>query len=409
VFVRCPKRDLTLRADSLESYGDESRLFLLGHVHYVEPRLDLTSDFLTYHQQFERMVATSNVVARLPSGSTLRGPIVDYYRVMPGVRDVTRLLATQRPTITIVQKDSVGKSDTLTVLANMVNMIGDSVVYASGTVVMTRPEVEAKGDSLFLDSDKGLMVLMRDPSITGRKDRPFTLTGIRLELTSTDKKLSRVVAKGQGKAVSEDMTLTSDTIDLRVSNDLLDRAIAWGPGRARANSATQQIVADSIDVLMPGQRVRELHAVRAAAAEAQPDTSRFKADTVDWLRGDTIVALFDTAATRDTTRTAQIKELVANGKARSWYHVAPSDTAMRVAAINYVTGRQITVAFKQRRASNVTVIEKATGVYAEPKPPAKPKADSTKAPTKAAPSKTVPSKAPATTAPPKPAPPKPPR
>jgi hypothetical protein len=205
-----------------------------------------------------------------------------------------------------------------------------------------------------------------------------------------------VLAMGQGKAVSEDMTLASDTIDLRVSNDLLDRAIAWGPGRARANSATQQIVADSIDVRMPGQRVRELHAVRAAAAEAQPDTSRFRADTVDWLRGDTIVARFDSAATRDTTRVAQIKELVANGKARSWYHVAPSDTSLRQSAINYVTGRQITVAFQQRKASNVTVIEKAAGVYAEPKPPAKPKAEATT--TKAAKATTT-----------KPAPPKPPR
>jgi len=396
VIVRCPTRNITLRADSLESYGDESRLFLLGHVHYVEPRLDLTSDFLTYHQQFERIVATSNVVAILPNGSTLRGPTVDYFRVMPGVRDVTRLLAPQRPTITVVQKDSTGKSDTLTVLANTVNMVGDSLVYASGAVVMTRPEVEGKGDSLFLDSENELMVLMRDPSITGRKDRPFTLSGVRLELTSANHKLQRVLAMGQGKAVSEDMTLASDTIDLRVSNDLLDRAIAWGPGRAKANSATQQIVADSIDVRMPGQRVRELHAVRAAAAEAQPDTSRFKADTVDWLRGDTIVARFDSAATRDTTRVAQIKELVANGKARSWYHLPPSDTSLRQSAINYVTGRQITVAFQQRKASNVTVIEKAAGVYAEPKPPANPKAEATN--TKATK---------ATTA--KPAPPKPPR
>jgi hypothetical protein len=253
---------------------------------------------------------------------------------------------------------------------------------------------------------------MREPSITGRKDRPFTLTGVRLEMTSANRKLSRVLAMGQGKAVSEDMTLASDTIDLRVSNDLLDRAIAWGPGRAKANSATQQIVADSIDVRMPGQRVRELHAVRAAAAEAQPDTSRFKADTVDWLRGDTIVARFDTAATRDSTRTAQIKELVANGTARSWYHVAPSDTSLRKSAINYVTGRQITVAFQQRRASIVTIIDRASGVYAEPRPPAKPKAEasttakssSTKTPpTKAPPTKTTPTKTtPAKTAPPKP-------
>ena len=72
VLVRCPASELTLRADSLESYGDEGRVFLLGDVRYNEPRLTLTSDFLTYHQRDERIVANGNVDARLPSGSTMR-------------------------------------------------------------------------------------------------------------------------------------------------------------------------------------------------------------------------------------------------------------------------------------------------------------------------------------------------
>src|SRR5689334_22092056 len=50
IVVRCPSRELHLSADSLESYGDEGRIFLVGRVHYDEPRLSLTSDYLTYHQ-----------------------------------------------------------------------------------------------------------------------------------------------------------------------------------------------------------------------------------------------------------------------------------------------------------------------------------------------------------------------
>lgn len=373
VFGRCPGKEITLRADSMESYGDEGRVFLLGHVEYREPRLTLTSDRLTYHQFTERIVATERVVARLPSGSTLRGNLVDYYRATE-TRPATRLYATQRPTIAIVQKDSTGavSPDTLIVLANHVNMIGDSLVYAGGDVVLTRPDVEARGDSATIDSEQELMVLMRNPSITGRKDRPYTLTGTRIEMTSTDRKLSRVLALGNGKAESEDMTLASDTIDLRVADDLLQRAIAWGPSRATASSPTQQIAADSIDVAMPGQRLREMHAVRGAAAEGQPDTSKFRADTVDWLRGDTIVARFDTATTRDSTRQVQLRELLARGGARSYYHMLPSDTTIRRAAINYVVGRQIVVAFAQRRASKVTVTDRAAGVYVEPKPEPRP-------------------------------------
>ena len=378
IAVRCPSRDLRLKADSLESYGDEGRIFLVGHVHYDEPRLSLTSDFLTYHQLTEHIFASSNVVALSPrSGSTLRGPTLEYFRVMPD-RPATRIVAIQRPTVTLIQRDSTGSPrDTLVVVADRITMIGDSLVYAGGKAVMTRPEVVARGDSVLIDSDRQLMVLMREPSITGQTERPYTLTGVRIEMTTKERKLDRVVAMGQGKAVSQDMTLMSDTIDLRIADDLLQRAIAWGPGRARVTSATQQILADSIDVTMPGQHIRELHAVRGAFAEGQPDTTRFKADTVDWLRGDTIVATFDSAATKDTSRGVQIRELLARGSARSYYHMAPSDTSIRKAAINYVNGKQIVVAFAQRRPSRVTVTGKASGMYVEPKP-------DTKAATKAA-------------------------
>ncbi len=383
IVVRCPSRDLRLRADSLESYGDEARIFLVGNVHYDEPRLSLTSDYLTYRQLTEHIFASGNVVAKSPkSGSTLRGPALEYYRAMSD-RPATKIIAIQRPTVALVQKDSSGSpSDTLVVVSDRITMIGDSLVYAGGKVVITRPEVEARGDSVLIDSERELMVLMRTPSITGKKDRPFTLAGVRIEMTTQNRKLSRVLAKGQGKATSQDMTLSSDTIDLRIAGDLLQRAIAWGPGRARIISATQQIAADSIDVLLPNQRIRELHAVRGAAAEGQPDTTRFRADTVDWLRGDTIVAKFDSAAPRDTARAAQLRELVARGGAKSYYHMAPADTTIRKAAVNYVNGRQIVVAFAQRRASKVTVVGKASGVYVEPKP-------DTKAATKTTPAATA--------------------
>jgi len=373
IVVRCPSRTLRLEADSLESYGDEGRIFLVGHVHYDDPRLALTSDFLTYKQLTEYIFASSNVVAKSPkSGSTLRGPAVEYWRAMPD-RPATKLVAIQRPTVDLIQKDSLGRpSDTLVVIGDRITMIGDSLVYAGGKVTMTRPEVVAAGDSVFIDSDHELMILMKGPSITGKKDKPFTLTGVRIEMLTSNRKLNRVLAKGQGKAVSQDMTLSSDTIHLHIADDLLQRAIAWGPGRAKVNSATQQIVADSIDVLLPGQRIRELHAVRGAAAEGQPDTTRFKADTVDWLAGDTIVAQFDSATARDTSSSAQLKALVARGSARSYYHMAPSDTSVREAATNYVRGRLIVVDFLLRKMSQVTVTGQATGIYVDPKPEIKP-------------------------------------
>ena len=381
VYVRCPGKEVTLISDSLESYGDEGRLYLLGNVKYDEPRFKLTSDFLTYYQQTERMLATGNVFATLPSGSTLKGPNAEYFRATPSTRLVSRLYATGRPTITIIEKDTTGRAPVpATVVANIVNMLGDSLVYASGRVVVTRQDVVANADSLDLDTEKEITVLLRGPSIESRGERPYTLRGQRIELTGRDKKLSRVVATGFASATSQDMVLASDTIDLRIAEDLLQRAIAWGPQRARASSSQQAIAADSIDVSMPGQRLREMHAVRGAAAEGRPDSTRFKADTVDWMRGDTIVARFDSVPPRDSART-RLRELVAMGKARSFYHMAPADSAVKQAAINYVTGREITVSFEQQRerqqVKRVTVLERASGLYLEPKAPA-PATDSTR-------------------------------
>jgi len=368
VTARCPAKSVTLRADSLESYGDEGRIFFLGRVHYEEPRLTLNSDYLTYYQLDERIVANGNVDARLPSGSTMRGPIAEYQRVIPGRRLAPRLIATGRPTFHIVQRDTATR-DTLPtqVVANAVTMVGDSLVYAGGQVEVTRTDVVARGDSMALDSQRETTVLMRGPSIEGKRDRPFTLRGDRIELTGRDRKLARVLSIGRASAVSQDMTLSSDTIDIRVASDLLQRATAFGPSRAHASSASQKIVSDSIDVIMPGQRVREVHAVRAAAAEGQPDSTRFRADTVDWMRGDTIVARFDSTVARDTTRAARMKEILALGNARSFYHLPPSDSTLRKPAINYVVGREILVAFDSAKVSRVTVIDQASGVYLEPR------------------------------------------
>jgi lipopolysaccharide export system protein LptA len=379
IRMRCPKSEITLIADSLEYYGEQGRIYLVGHVHYDEPRLTLTSDFLTYYQRDERLVANGNVNAKLPNGSTLKGPMAEYYRVIPNLRPATRLYSTGKPHITIQQKDSAGRpAPPAEVDGNNILMVGDSLVYAGGQVVVTREDIIARADSMHIDTEREITVLLRSPSIEGRRGRPFTLFGDRIILSGKSRKLDRVISSSRARAVSEDMTLTSDTIDLRVANDLLQRAVAWGPARARASSPTQQIMADSIDVIMPNQRVREMHAVRNAIAEGRPDSTRFKADTVNWMRGDTIVARFDTLPTRDTTKGIQIRELIATGKAKAYYHIAPADSAMKTPAINYVVGREIVIAIQRQEVSRVTVVEQAAGVYLEPKRVVSKPADTTR-------------------------------
>lgn len=373
VVARCPAQSLVLKSDSLESYGDEGRIVFIGHADYSEPRLKLTADVITYFQRDERLLAVQNVNARLPTGSTLRGPQVEFLRAMPRVRPQQTVTATGRPTVSLVERDAQGRAQPpVQVTGATIFLKGDSIVSAVGDVVVVRPELTATGDSLFVDSGLGLLRIMRSPKITGTKGRPFTLVGETIDLLSRRKKLDRVLAKNVAVATSEDLTMRSDTIDLRVIDDLLSRATAWGRSRARATSLTQTMLADSIDVLMPAQRIRQLYAIRGASAEGAPDTTKFRTSERDRLTGDTIIARFDTVPARDTARKPRITQLVAIGSksslATSLQHLPPRDTALCVPAVNYVRGRLITIAFDSARVSTVVVKDQdqAGGIYVEP-------------------------------------------
>jgi len=85
------------------------------------------------------------------------------------------------------------------------------------------------------------------------------------------------------------------------------------------------------------------------------------------MRGDTIIARFDSTAGRDSAAVARMKEIVALGSAKSYYHLPPSDSTQRKPAINYVVGREILVSFDSAKVSRVTVTDQAAGVYLEPR------------------------------------------
>ena len=378
VVARCPAQNMTLIADSAENYGDQKLLHLIGHVHYVEPRLTLDSDLANYYQLDEHLQAQGNVHAVLPSGTTLDGPRVEYYRVAPNIRTETQMVAPGRPTITVIERDSTGKpSPPMTVVANTVTMQGDTLTYAGGRVVITRPDVIATGDSAAMNSQTEFARLMNGPIIRARGDRPFTLSGTVIDLFGHSKAIDRVLARGQGKSVSRDATLTADTLDFALSDGRLQRVHAWGKGRAHAFNPSYDMVADSLDVRMPDQRLREIHALRDAFAQSVPDTTKIHSSEHDWLRGDTIYAYFDSSAkaVNDTASQPQLERLISFGKARSFYQIAAKDTAAVGPAVNYVRGDRIQVAFLDRQVQTVTIIGQATGVYLDP---SRPSADSAK-------------------------------
>jgi hypothetical protein len=378
----CPGQGLTLTADSAEYFGDLRRWHLIGSVHYKEPRLTLDSQVATYFMAEERLLAEGNVHATLPSGTTLVGPRVEYFRAVPGFRAIARMIAPGRPTLTLITRDSTGTPSTpMDLVANTVVMDADSLLYASGKVEITRTDVLAKSDTAFLDGTHDFARLMKTPSIVSRGERPFTLYGTIIDLFGTSKRLRRVLARGAGKAVSGDGTVTSDTLDFAMAEGGLERMFAWGPSRAHAVNPQYDILSDSMDVRSPGQRLREIRAVRKAYAQSMPDTLKMRTHERDWMRGDTILARFDSAppARGDTSsKQPALRQLVALGHARSYYKIAPKDSASVNPSINYVRGGSVAIAFVNHAVQTVTVTDSVSGVYIEPTPlPKKKKIDST--------------------------------
>ncbi|MGE5731650.1 MAG: hypothetical protein ACM37U_06920, partial [Gemmatimonas sp.] len=173
----------------------------------------------------------------------------------------------------------------------------------------------------------------------------------------------------------------------------------WGAkSRASVVSPSQNLLADSVDVAMPNQRVQLVYAFRNALAQGKPDTVRFRAeqpDTLDWLEGDTIIAHFDTVPVKDTSKTPNIKQLLASGHASSLYHMAPNDSTERRPAINHVTARIITIDFDQQRVATVTTVDSVNGIYIEPRSDSTSRRTNATPPSKAPPGKTLPGKTPA--------------
>ncbi len=154
-----------------------------------------------------------------------------------------------------------------------------------------------------------------------------------------------------------------------------------GERRARAlSNPTYDILADSLDVRSPGQRLREIRAVRKAFAQSTPDTTHVHTKERDWMSGDTIVARFDSMplTKADSAKQPAMLALIALGNAKSYYQIAAKDSAAIGPSINYVRGGAVTVAFVAHQVKSVTVKDSVAGVYVEPEViKKKKKADST--------------------------------
>ena len=372
----CRRQNIRITADSAESYEQNRLHFLIGRVKYREDRLSLDADRLTYFQAEERLLAEGNVVVVMKDSSSMTGPRAEYFRAVTGIRNSPRIVATLRPTLLMYETDSVGKrqTDPVQLRADNITGEGDTLFIAQGRVELDRTDLKARGDSAILDNARQFSRLMKRPVVESKSSQPFTLRGRVIDVFGRTRRLDRILAIDSASAVSKDLTLTADTVDLRVADNKLQSAYAFGPGPRLATAVTKArtIISESLHVRMPDQRIRELHAVGSAYAESDPDSLKVATGERDWLRGDTIVAMFDSVAPRPatpgdtTTPQPAIRELIALGAASSFYQIPNEKSGKEKPGLNYVRGEAIRVDFSESEVQTVTVRNQAAGLYLEP-------------------------------------------
>jgi hypothetical protein len=315
------------------------------------------------------------------TGSVLRGPNLNYWRAVKGIRDTVEMYATQRPTVEYrhtQEGDSVA-TEPYIIVADRMRFKGDDRMWGGGKVTIDRSDFASRSDSMMLDQTQGIGVLVRGtPRVEGRgrssgaeAGKSYTLEGTRIELTLEQRDIRGVKALGNGKATGSDWTLTADTIDLRIADKLLQQTFAWGDTtRPHAISALYTIQSDSLAIDSPGEILKESRAFGHAFSTAKRDSTTPAAQT-DWITGDSITIRFvqeqDSVTHQQRSR---LRELESRGSARALTHHPPdkTDTTATGPSINYSRGNRITVAMLRDRIERVVVAGKADGVHLEPRP-----------------------------------------
>ena len=358
VQLRCRGMQISMRSDSVAAYGGNVVQFI-GNVQYRDSSLSMDADFGTYYKNGERWEARGNVDTKnLRTGSTLTGPALDYLRAVKGVRDTLEMYATGRPTIRYLETDSVASKtvEPYLIVADRVRFKGNDQIWAGGRVTVDRSDFAARSDSMRLDTGKGSdgTLLGGEPVLRGLGADSFNLRGRRIDLTLTERELSKIVARGQGHAVNRDWDLTADTIAIDLKNRKLERTLAWGKTtRPYALSTTYAMRADSLSLDSPGQALREVRGFGKAWLGGTVDSVT---SDRDWMRGDTIVATFTPSDSAGRKRSV-LSRINAKAAAQS-YHLERNAKAPKRPSINYARGNAITVTMKPPAAGAASGVER---------------------------------------------------
>ncbi len=367
VRLKCLGQNVTMASDSVVAYASGDVEFI-GRMRYRDSTVSVDADRVTYRKVAERWEARGNVVSRsLTSGSTIRGPSVDYLRRVSGVRDTFEVLASGRPHVDYFARDSAGeKREPYVIVADRLHALGEDRVWGGGRVTIDRSDIAARSDSIRLDTGKANDgTLVGRPVFRGLGADSFSVSGTRIDFQLAGRQVRSVRAEEHAHAIKGEWDLVADTIRVAVEQHKVEQMFAWGrTTRPVATGKRYEVRGDSLAFDTPKQLLTEARVFgRGWVGGAVDSVTRNR----DWLEADTIVAAFVQRDSSGTTRTA-LDVVRARHSARS-LHQERSDKPGRAPSLSYVRGDAITMTMKKSGAEAVERVDvrgHADGVQIEP-------------------------------------------
>lgn len=408
---------MRITADSAVDTRAIAEIRFLGNVRFSDPEQRLHANFVQYLTAQRHIAAQGDVVLLdLVNGSTIRAPALDYLMASPTRPEPRIEVYSGRPRTMLVsapRADAPG--DTTYIDSDALSIIGEQSFIGRGDVWLRRGDLEGRGELLDYNQSTGTLKLAGEARLDTEE---YRLAGDTVTVEVESDTLRSVLAVGAATLETDDVNVDAPLIRIGFVDGELHQLVALGgdrvaadPGvarptdvetrgaaaQARVVSPDFRMIADSIEALAPARRLERVVAIGAAFGERLPTDSlaRAEADTLpdfiahDWVRGDTIVAVFaaDTTTEADAPlvpdvavetvdaadATAQPERVLESLNVRGGEQ--PASSAYRVRddndpdagfTINYLLAREIRVAFVGGEVKRVEAEGEIQGIYLRP-------------------------------------------
>lgn len=408
----CPG-DVLLKADSAVGNREAGEIELIGSVFYQDSVKTLDAGWARYLREEARLFAREDVVLTdRQNHSVIKGDELEYLPANEE-REEAEAIVLGRPRALFYDGDPAALppdsvAEPLEVDADIMRLYGYSRFVALGRVELTRGDTRGYSHEGEFDQEGELIILSGEARLEGES---FKLSGDRIEATLEDEKLREVISRRDAILEGEEMDLRAAEVRIYFVEGEVDRLVAVGGGggeegaegaesppsdsiaRPLMISREIQLVADSIDALLPGQQLEVLVAIGDAfAVRASDSLDHGLPETIsnDWLVGDTITSYFVPAPEEETEASPDARSSTADGsgkgsgkesqrvildrlvavgeggRARALYRIREKGRETEPPGVNYLIANRIVLVMDEGEVKDVEADGPIEGIHLQP-------------------------------------------